>query len=408
MDIDNLADEPRHTASPLTVIVQDDTALAGAIAERLQREGREVHRGRVPAASGSVTGLGPQAVLIVDLQTAGGADDPAASTPLRTEPLAAPLIYISSRDDMAARLTAHRLGATRYLTQPVDMDRLMLMVDAHLLRMPERPVRVLLVEDDAGRLRRHAETLRAAGMQVEAVAEPRQAHAAAVRVRPECIVLERGMAGLSGDALAAILRADARFLDTPIVYLMGPADGQRVLPLLEGGGETCLPADVSADTLAACVTLRIRRARSLRRTNEDLRAALRESRFLRLALDVHALVCITDATGVIAYVNDAFCRASGYKRRELLGQDIDLLKSGTHGEAFYASLAATLRQGEVWRGELCNRRKDGSLYWVETSIVPYLDDAGRPTRYLHVGSDVSRLKALEQALPGHADDSHGD
>jgi PAS domain S-box-containing protein len=113
---------------------------------------------------------------------------------------------------------------------------------------------------------------------------------------------------------------------------------------------------------------------------------------------VHNLVCITDTSGVIAYVNDAFCRASGYKRRELLGQGFGLLKSGVHSAEFYAKLWQALREGEVWRGEFCNRRKDGSLYWVDTSIVPYQDEGGRPTRFLGVGTDVSRLKALEQAL----------
>jgi PAS domain S-box-containing protein len=398
LDIENLADEPRPAASPLIVMVQDDPDLARAIAERLQREGHAVRLLAGPAAPRDSGEPAADAVLVLDLQTGQGTPGPAAERPLRTDPLAAPLIYISSRDDMPTRLTAQRLGATRYLTQPVEMDRLMLMLDTHLLRMPERPGRVLLVEDDAERLDLHAAHLRAAGMEVEAVRDPLQAHAAAVRLRAECIVLERQMAVCSGDALAAVLRADARFLDTPIVYLIGPAAMEHALPLLEGGGETCLPSDVAPATLAACITLRIRRARSLRRSNEDLRAALRESRLLRLALDVHTLVCITDAAGVIAYVNDAFCQASGYKRRELLGQGLDLLKSDTQPPAFYETLWQTLRRGEVWQGEFCNRRKDGSLYRVQTSIVPSLDDSGRPTRYLWVGTDVSRLRALEEAL----------
>jgi PAS domain S-box-containing protein len=391
LDIEDLAEEPRPPASPLIVMVQDDAALAGAIAERLRREGHAAHL--VAGAQTSLPGTEPHAaaVMIIDLRTAPGGEGPAEGMPCRTDPLAAPLIYISSRDDMQARLAAQRLGATRYLTQPLDMDRLMLMVDAHLLRMPERPFRVLLVEGDAARLERHAAHLRAAGMEVEAVSDPLQMLTAAVRMRPECIVLEREMAGLSGEVLAAVLRADARFLDTPIVYLMGPAVAERVLPLLEGGGETCLPSGVSCDALAACITLRIRRARSLRRMNEDLRAALRESRFLRLALDVHTLVCITDASGVIAYVNDALCRASGYKRRELLGQSIRLLQSDRHPPEFHSALWQTLNRGEVWQGELCNRRKDGSLYWVNTSIIPAMDEGARPTRYLFVGTETTRL-----------------
>lgn len=385
-----------RSAPPLILLVEDDPALARALAERIQRDGHAVRVHTAAAVEPPQIEDGQAAVEIYAVARA-------FSTPLMAAPpqtgtrLLAPRIYISARDDMAARLRAQRAGATRFLTQPVDLDRLMLQVDAHLLQVPERPYRVLLVAEDDTRLAGYAVALTGQGMQVETLTDPFATHAAAVRLRPECLVLWRDMTACSGDEVAAVLRADVRFQDLPIVFVMR-ADDARPLPLLDGAGETCLPEQVEPEALTATVTLRLRRARSLRRVSEDLRAALRESRTLRLALDVHNLVCITDASGVIAYVNDAFCRASGYKRRELLGQGFGLLKSGVHPSEFYAGLWETLRQGEVWRGEFCNRRKDGSLYWVDTSIVPYQDEAGRPTRYLGVGTDVTRLKALEQAL----------
>lgn len=396
--LNNIAVDPQATAIPLIVMVEDDPALAHAIAERLTREGRDARLCTETDADQALSDPTVDSVVVMDLAAAHGTASPAMVKTYRKQPLAAPLIYVSRRDDMAARLAAQRAGATRYLAQPVDMDRLMLLVDAHLLRPPEWPCRVLLVETDAGRLERHAAGLRSAGMEVEAVSDPLQAHAAAVRLRPECIVLQREMAICSGDELAAVLRADARFLDTPIVFLMASAGAAQPLPQLEGGGESCLPESVSPDVLTAAISLRVRRERSLRRLNEDLRAALRESRLLRLALDVHTLVCITDAAGVIAYVNDAFCRASGYRRRELLGQDIRMLASEAHPPAFFEALWQTLGAGEVWRGEFCNRRKDGSLYWLDTSIVPSMDGARAPTRYLAVGTDITRLKGLEARL----------
>ncbi len=395
------ASAPQASQPPLVLLVEDDPALARILAERIQRDGHTVRVYPVVPTEPPVEGGETAAVEIHELK---GPDATAQwrAPPRPADGLLAPRIYISARDDMHARLAAQRAGATRYLTQPVDLDRLMLQIDAHLLRAPERPYRVLLVADDATALAGYAAALTAQGMQVETLTDPYATHAAAVRLRPECLVLRRDMPACSGDEVAAVLRADARFQELPIVFLVR-AEDPRPLPLLDGVGETCLPEAVAPMTLAATVTLRVRRARSLRRLNEDLRAALREGRMLRLALDVHNLVCITDASGVIAYVNDAFCRASGYKRRELLGQGFGLLKSGVHGVEFYAKLWQTLRQGEVWRGEFCNRRKDGSLYWVDTSIVPYQDDAGHPTRYLAVGTDVSRLKALEQALTSRQD-----
>ena len=395
LDNEHIAVNPQPTARPPIVMVEDDPGLARSLAERLTREGRDARLCAAADEGRALSDPTAETVLVMDLVAGQGAGSPALAETYRTDPLAAPLIYISRRDDMAARLVAHRAGATRYLTQPVDMDRLMLLLDGYLLRLPERPCRVLLVEADAERLARHAADLRAAGMEVEAVDDPLQAHALAVRFRPECMLLQRNMPACSGDELAAVLRADARFLDTPIVFLMSSAGEGQPLPQLDGGGESCLPASVSSKLLTAGITLRVRRARSQRRLNEDLRAALRESRLLRLALDMHALVCITDAAGVIAYVNDAYCRASGYRRRELLGQSMSMLRSGAHPPEFYAALWQTLSRGEVWQGQFCNRRKDGSLYWVETSIVPSMDDAARPTRYLSLGTDITRLKALE-------------
>lgn len=396
--LDNKAVDPQPSATPLIVMVEDEPALARAIVDRLAREGLDARLCGLLDAERALSAPAADTVVVMDLDLAQGPVSPAPVRTYRTDPLAAPLIYVSSRDDMAARLAAQRAGATRYLTHPVDMDRLMLLVDAHLLRLPERPCRVLLVDTDADRLERHATELRASGMEVEAVGDPLQAHAAAVRFRPECLVLQREMAGCSGDELAAVLRADGRFLDTPIVFLMSSASEARPLPQLEGGGEFCLPQSAASPVLITGITQRVKRARSLRRLNEDLRAALRESRLLRLALDVHALVCITDAAGVVAYVNDAFCRASGYRRRELLGQSLSMLRSEAHPPGFFEALWQTLGRGEVWQGQFCNRRKDGSLYWVDTSIIPSLDEGGRPTRFLSVGTDITRLKTLEARL----------
>ncbi|MFN3594608.1 MAG: PAS domain S-box protein [Thiobacillaceae bacterium] len=398
------ASAPQTCQPPLILLVEDDPTLVHALAERMQRDGHAV-RVHPAIPGGPATAVdGPAALEIYDVTGPGA---PALPLSLTADGLLAPRIYISARDDINARLAAQRAGATRYLTQPVDLDRLMLQIDTYLLRTPERPYRVLLVADDVAALAAYAEAIEARGMQVETLTDPYAAHAAAVRLRPECLVLQRDMAACSGDELAGVLRADARFQELPIVFLMR-ADDTRPLPLLDGVGETCLPERVAPNALAATIALRVRRARSQRRLNEDLRAALRESRVLRLALDVHNLVCITDTSGVIAYVNDAFCRASGYKRRELLGQGFGLLKSGVHSAGFYAEVWQALRQGEVWRGEFCNRRKDGSLYWVDTSIVPYQDEAGRPTRYLGVGTDVTRLKALEQALAASRPDARPD
>lgn len=119
----------------------------------------------------------------------------------------------------------------------------------------------------------------------------------------------------------------------------------------------------------------------------------------RRAVDAAAIFSETDLSGRITYVNDQFCAISGYSREELIGQNHRLLNSGLHSADFFASLWRTIALGSVWKGEICNRAKDGSLYWVDSTMVPVLDDAtGRVHRYLSIRFDISEKRQLLHSL----------
>jgi diguanylate cyclase (GGDEF)-like protein/PAS domain S-box-containing protein len=130
----------------------------------------------------------------------------------------------------------------------------------------------------------------------------------------------------------------------------------------------------------------------------DLNKSLQELKNFKFALDRAAIVAIADARGKINYVNDKFCEISGYSSEELLGQNFRLLNSCYHPKEFFDELWQTISSGQTWKGEICDRAKNGRIYWVNTTIIPFLDPTQKPWQYLTIQFDISERKQIEVAL----------
>lgn len=308
------------------------------------------------------------------------------------------LFTLAGADDVSARLQAVRLGATRFLKKPLDVERLIAILKGVMQRTPTEPFRCLFVDDDRTMTTLYTAAMQEVGVAVRTTNDPLKAPALVNEFDPDVIVTDVYMPGCNGLELAAVLRQDELLADTPILFLSSETNIQRQMSALDLGGDDFLTKPVNLEVLQAAVIARAKRARMLKRSRREYRRVAEHLRRIELAIDKHSIVSIGDIEGNILYANQRFCDVSGYSANELLGANHRIVKSNRHPPEFYGEIWKTISRGRTWHGEVCNQRKDGSEYWLDATITPQLDDKGFPVRYVSVRTDITQLKEMQTQL----------
>lgn len=391
-------------AEPVPIwIIEDDPEQAEFLRGVLEEDGyvsrafqdeQEFHKalqdngGMLPAA------------IIIDMVLGSGREagaELAQQLRAREEP-APPIVFVSERDDLEARLAALRAGATRYLAKPVSPQHLLDLLDALTGRQPAEPFRVLVVDDDELVLAAHAAALEAGGMQVRALSKPLLTLDALRDFQPDVLVLDVYMPDASGPEIAALLRDSDTYLNLPILFLSAEDDIRQQLSALSLGGDDFLVKPVEPSVLNGFVKARARRARQNAMMQDRLQMTLYEREREHLTIDEHAVVLSVDADWSILRANDRLFQIGHFRDEQVIGASLGSLLHHAENASMLSDIAARVRSGGIWHGECALTGTDGALHWLESTVTGFFDGDGLLYQYVLVGADITHVKHTEDEL----------
>lgn len=380
------------------MVVDDDTEQSSWISSVLVQHGYkvEVFNELAQFISAVKNGAQPAAVVMDMMFPEGDSAGAAAINRLKQETLLGlPVIFLSASDCFDAKLTAYRAGATRYLTKPVDQDLLLGAIAEHVALIPNKPFRILLVDDDQAQLEFTTHVLQAAGLEVKGFNNPVKVLDGIKNFYPEAIVLDMYMPECSGPELATILHETPEYSSVPIIYLSAETDVSKQLMALNRGGDHFLTKSIEPQHLVTAVSMHARKHRQIHEQVERMKASLYEKERQYQALNTHAIVTLLDMDGQVIDVNQNLIDVSGYAYDELIGQSFNLFNTSVHSEAFYNHIWQTIKTGKVWQGKVAQLKKDGNHYWVEMTITPFMGSDNKPYQFIVICTDITSIKLSE-------------
>ena len=254
---------------------------------------------------------------------------------------------------------------------------------------------VLVADDNPENLRVVSQLLEGSGLSIRLASSGEKALEHARRFAPDVVLLDILMPGLDGFETCRRLKNQPSTRDIPVIFMTALSDSDSLMKGFDAGAVDYLTKPLRRGELLARVNTHV----TIRRQQQKLESQNDELRTLQRAIEqVTTSVVITDLRGVITFVNPSFVTMSGYSAAETIGNKPSMLKSGKHPQELYNELWATIAGGEVWKGDLLNKRKNGELYWEFAIISPVKDAQGKITHYLAINEDVTIRKSAEEGI----------
>ena len=310
-----------------------------------------------------------------------------------------PLIIIVGDDSsIETCITATHKGGDFFFRAPLNAHQLIqhLRQQEDLLKAPSP--RVLIIDDEFRRLENYRSVLSQSVVDVQCVTTLSSLTNALDQFQPDLLLIDCQLTPISPKAISQAIKQSFSWQHIAIIVLTDHLDVEQQNAAITCGVDALLLKPVDSSHLLFVVKQKTRQARAYAYAKRYLDYSLRELEFQNSALNEHAISSATDMSGRITSINKKFCEISGYNESELLGHNHRILKSGHHSKAFYKNMWDSISNGEIWHGKICNKKKNGKLYWVESTIVPFLDAHGRPYKYVSIRTDITDLRLNESRL----------
>lgn len=398
---------------PATILAVDDTAINLTIISRaLEADYRVLTASSGEAALRMASEQLPDLILLDVMMP--GMDGFATAEALHRNPLlrGIPIVFLTALSDQESQIRGLELGAVDFLPKPINLTilkkRVANVIEREQLRTAtikhETKLRELLIKQTED-----SNTLESAFSAIKDALLITDQNFDILRINNNAQTLFGcGPGGLNGASLRRftfkgtngkqLLIEELLNLDAPGEYTIETPEDRILTVSIAGRSFRSGAGEMNYLFSLHDISNRLALEKQRLHANKLLHEALLELSTQKEALDEHALVSITDAHGVITYANAKFCATSGYSLNELLGKTHQLLKSDEHSPAFYTDLWRTISSGRTWHGQITNRSKNGDLYWVESTIVPWLNEEGTPYQYVAIRTDISELHRTEQQL----------